>query len=596
MTAETLTRTPVTSPFYRTRGPSNASVMVVGEAFGADEDRHSKPFVGASGQELNRMLTAAGIDPETCIFTNVVNARPERNDFTRFLISNSSAKKLSRFQDVYPNAQLSCGIQSLHELIRMVKPSIIISLGNWALWALTNKARVKTEKGYRKALGIDSMRGSMYRYEHGGLSIPVLPTYHPAAIFRNWSYRHIAIQDLRKVTQFLAGTRPWSDPRTFNWEIAPGPANVRKWVDRVLATADDKIELTLDLETFRGLIHIFGVKHGDSCLCIPFFHIRGQVKNPSTTPVYSRNSHIAIWLQLRRLLTDPRVTLVGQNLVFDAQYLAYWFAYKPKIHFDTMIAQHICFKAERKSLDFMASIYCTFYEYWKDDRKTSIVNESTKLACEYNCKDLEYTHEITTVLCRVLTDLDAWKLFHERIHLTHILLDMMYRGVRMDSRRRITHKIELELEIGRVIEWLEGAIPDNLKPPTSKSGVRWWASSSQLMTLLYDTMKLNPVRDKKTGNRTLAKDAMEILSERYPGFRALFGMIVILRSMNTIHNNLLKKYIDPDGRVRCAYNPVGTKSDRLSSSENVFDRGFNLQNILRTRDPINPFTAIEELT
>ena len=68
-------------------GPCPARIMIVGEAPGADEVKAMQPFVGASGRELDKMLSEAGIIRADCFITNVCKRRPPANDITNFLLS-----------------------------------------------------------------------------------------------------------------------------------------------------------------------------------------------------------------------------------------------------------------------------------------------------------------------------------------------------------------------------------------------------------------------------------------------------------------------------------------------------------------------------
>ena len=65
--------------YGRGSGPPNAKIMVVGEAWGAMEEAKGQPFVGASGEELDKMLHDAGIMRSECFVTNLVNSRPMHN-------------------------------------------------------------------------------------------------------------------------------------------------------------------------------------------------------------------------------------------------------------------------------------------------------------------------------------------------------------------------------------------------------------------------------------------------------------------------------------------------------------------------------------
>lgn len=585
----------VSNLFYGTRGPHDAEIMVIGEAYGENERRYHQALVGASGHEFNKMLTEAKLDPSKILYTNVINEQPDGNNFTKFLISNELAKKskIGGYRGCFPNAQLHIGIQRLYALIAHVKPKMIIVLGNWPLWALTTHGTVKTAKGFKQPTGIGSWRGSMV-YTDPELPfepIPLLPTYHPAAVLRTWKWRHTVVHDLSRAGQYFAGTLPWDDPREFKWLIRPGPKAVREWVDRFLSFPGDMLELDLDLETYAGKIHIFGVRDKESCLCIPFF----DIKNKGTINTYSQMELRAIYTQLRRLLTDPRVYLVGQSIIYDCQYLRHWFCYEPKVSFDTMVAQHICWSTEQKGLDYLASIYCRFYQYWKEERKESINNEDLQQACEYNCLDLEYTYEVWKNLKHLLARLNLEQQFSDRMELFHILLKMMNRGVLIDTSLKDAYHFELMQKAYQLIQWLEGAIPDELKPVGKKGSAPWYRSNQKLQELLYNRLKLKRHYDRKSGNLTTGKETIEKLTELYPSMKPFLNALLLLRSMGVFSSTFLGATLDPDKRARCAYGPAATSTYRLNSTQNVFDRGLNLTNIPRDREAITLFNAGEIL-
>ena len=135
----------------RPDGPSDARIMLVGEAPGADEERIGTPFQGVSGQELNRMLGEAGISRNECFVTNVCRVRPPNNDLSYFIAK--SKKDITHAHREYRGRwclpPVIDGIKLLVKEIEMVKPNVIIPVGNISTWVLTGN------------WGITKWRGSM---------------------------------------------------------------------------------------------------------------------------------------------------------------------------------------------------------------------------------------------------------------------------------------------------------------------------------------------------------------------------------------------------------------------------------------------------
>src|SRR4026207_1079267 len=107
-------------PYVGGEGPLKSKLMVIGEAPGATEEQYGKPFIGATGEMLDSMLSSAGIDRADCYVTNVSKYRPPANDF----------KRLSEVGVNYKEQ-----VENLWKEIRNVKPNCILALGDKALSA-----------------------------------------------------------------------------------------------------------------------------------------------------------------------------------------------------------------------------------------------------------------------------------------------------------------------------------------------------------------------------------------------------------------------------------------------------------------------------
>ncbi len=135
-------------------GPSPATLMLIGEAPGAQEDVRGEPFVGRGGRLLDRLLEEAGIDRADAFVTNVVACRPPGN-------------RAPRVPEVRAHAPW------LDEQIRLVQPAVVCTLGRTALSVFDPKGKVTRVHG--QARGI----------ERRGREILLLPTFHPAAALRS---------------------------------------------------------------------------------------------------------------------------------------------------------------------------------------------------------------------------------------------------------------------------------------------------------------------------------------------------------------------------------------------------------------------------
>ncbi|HLF61485.1 MAG TPA: uracil-DNA glycosylase [Acidimicrobiia bacterium] len=132
-------------------GDPHARLMLVGEAPGKNEDLQGEPFVGAAGKVLDALLEEIGLDRSTVYIANVLKCRPPGN------------------RDPLPNEIDSCK-GYLREQIRLIRPEVVVTLGNFA-----TKLLLSTETG------ITRLRGRVHPWWLGS---SLVPTFHPAAALR----------------------------------------------------------------------------------------------------------------------------------------------------------------------------------------------------------------------------------------------------------------------------------------------------------------------------------------------------------------------------------------------------------------------------
>jgi DNA polymerase len=154
-------------------GNSNARIMFIGEAPGADEDAQGRPFVGRAGKLLDKIITACGLKRSDVFIGNILKCRPPGN------------------RDPRAEEIVSC-FPYLQRQIEIINPEIIVALGAPAARTLLNT---------NKSIG--QLRGQFYEY-YAGLGRPpikLMPTYHTAYLLRNYSHenRQRVWEDMKKV-------------------------------------------------------------------------------------------------------------------------------------------------------------------------------------------------------------------------------------------------------------------------------------------------------------------------------------------------------------------------------------------------------------
>ncbi|MDC1286952.1 uracil-DNA glycosylase [Gammaproteobacteria bacterium] len=152
-------------------GDRKANLLIVGEGPGHDEDIRGEPFVGRSGQLLDRMLAAIGIAREQVYITNIVKCRPPNN------------------RDPKPDEAKQCRVY-LDAQIKLIAPKVILSVGRVSAHNL---------------LGSNLPVGKLIQQIHQlpGTEIPVKVTYHPAYLLRSPAAKATAWQDLKLLHRML---------------------------------------------------------------------------------------------------------------------------------------------------------------------------------------------------------------------------------------------------------------------------------------------------------------------------------------------------------------------------------------------------------
>jgi DNA polymerase len=154
-------------------GDPAAKVVFVGEGPGEEEDKSGRPFVGRAGELLTKMIEAVGWRREDVYICNIVKCRPPRN------------------RDPEPAEVASCEPFLVAQL-RAISPAAIVTLGKPAISALVGRP-----------VAITKMRGRWLEWQ----GIPVMPTYHPAYLLRNYTRetRQAVWDDLRAVRERVEG-------------------------------------------------------------------------------------------------------------------------------------------------------------------------------------------------------------------------------------------------------------------------------------------------------------------------------------------------------------------------------------------------------
>lgn len=370
-------------------GPPNPKMLMIGEAWGADEDTMKMPLVGMSGKEHWRMLgealpnvypdlhaqaaaeiaasnwglawakqrdpwlNAAGIG-----FTNVFNFRPANNDLltlcgTKSEVGNSAYPYTALVKGKYLRPEYFSHLEDLRDKVRMLRPNVCVLMGNTACWALLGMTN------------ITSLRGTTtWSDTH---EVKCLPTFHPASLLYEgmWNRRPIIVADILKAYRESSFPEVRRPRRLIT--INPTLAEITDWMGRVMYGRSSPHYLTIDCETSGGMIDTIGfAANSADGLVIPlgphrvkrgtgYVIIYPERDGKKVTSYWTPVEEYRVWRMIEELLYSP-IPKLFQNGLYDIQYIMKTLRIPNNCLHDTMLAWHALYPELPKSLGFLGSI------------------------------------------------------------------------------------------------------------------------------------------------------------------------------------------------------------------------------------------------
>jgi hypothetical protein len=325
------------------------------EAWGAREALFEHALVGYSGFELSLMLSEIGLAPRVSAhrpseyemiaywkslrdnhgieIANVFNAKPEGNDIKTFFTNRKEGDLTlpPLVTGKFLRPELRFHVETLWERVTALEPNLCVAFGNTACWALLGQTK------------ISALRGTVLRSTR--LGVKVLPTYHPAAVLRQWNLRPIVLTDLEKASREAASPEIKRVPRWLT--VNPTLAEIRQWLNR---PADF---YAVDIENHTKMIDMVGfARSHDDAIVIPFF----DENKPGGSYWPTVIEEMDAWKLLDRALRKP-VPKIFQNGIYDLTHLLRAGLRPTMCEHDTMLLHHALYPEMLKGLGFLGSIY-----------------------------------------------------------------------------------------------------------------------------------------------------------------------------------------------------------------------------------------------
>jgi uracil-DNA glycosylase family 4 len=563
--------------FCATRGNVSAPLCLIGEAPGVDEDREGKPFVGSSGKELDRMAHDAGINTSSgCWMTNTFFLRPPDNDEARI-------EELGIAKQTHED----CLLEQLYEH----KPVIICTLGATPTAFLCPHTLDRRDNETK----ITKWRGSLLQSPKLTWPHYVVPVQHPAHILREWSDRQVAVLCLAKAKEELDYFVSYGKLQALPSRQLLTGASPHDTIDYLREVLLQKGPTSWDIElTGRR------VKNKTHYIAPDMMAFTKSPWDAMSFMLfeYDEVSLVKIWRLVDQILrTKP---IIGQNALSFDWHWAMELGFRPqRQNFnDTLIAHHVLWVELEHKLQFTAMQY-TREPYFKDEGKLWSAKENPSSKARYNAKDAAITHEVWLAIEKELHERKLWDFYEYEIQRNRALLSAELRGYATDPAKILAlHKSvisdietkckEAEALVGKPVASCKKGDSSELTVKKVAVGANCKvgevvniASSKQLIEVLQARGIKVPIK-RGRGTPTVDETALLKIAIDHPQDK-LPTLVLDIRELNKIkgtnidanlHNNILFS----------SYNAAGTITGRLSSAENVFGFGTNLQNIPKHSD------------
>lgn len=490
-------------------GNSSAKLMVLGESPSYKEVEIGKPFVGPSGQELDSILRAVGVNRLSLWISNVC----------KYFVPPSEERKIP-FKVRAERAGISIEncLTELQREINEIRPNVILALGGTALWALTGKQ------------SITDYRGSILF----GMGHKVVPTFHPAhllhqakgAEMKGYWNRQIMILDFKRAVE-ESETRELTLPSRA-LSICRSSAQLADFVNRYRTHTRPAIDIEAGGTCIPVCIGIAFTPHEG--LTIPLWNIDPLFQ---TIPDCEM---VQMWNLLSQLLANNDV--VGQNFKYDQDKIARLGFTIRSLASDTMLKAFTINPELPKSLAFNQSIY-TREPFYKDEGMYKGEFKDLLLGC---ARDACVTKEIDLAMDADIDEMYQREWYENFVMKLHTLyLEIENEGFYIDGSRR-------DELIAKYIRWSEQLAHELFTLAEAYINVN---SPKQVYTLLFEVLKLP--RRAGTGEEEITALLNNASSKLDSRKRRILEIILEKRRVDKTIGNYLMALPDYDGKMKTSY-------------------------------------------
>ena len=530
------------NPYLFYDGPENPSILVIGEAPGKEEDDRGHIFIGRSGTFLRNGLEQLGFDVDNEIgFCNVCACRPPDN--------RTPTKK-----------EMKACTPNLVNTIKSVAPSVkmVLLMGNTPLQAIFGKVGITKIHGITEYIG----------------GVPYIPLYHPAYVLRNegTSVVDTFIADLEKVGRVyeeVNGTRE----KTWDYKVLDAAG-----LEELLPEIEKSDLLAFDTET--NTLDMYSENADMICVSFAFNKATGYVVFLSHPDLHIEPEELRDRVEALKKLFDLPIPKAAQNGMFDIRFLDKVHGIKVRnLKHDTTLMAHLVDENSQRDLTALTTRYNSDMAGYDDvmagemkKANSLMMNIPSDTIKQYAAGDALTTWRIAKRLYKIMTDENLIDLYN------NIVMPALNEYIRMtDSGVKIDEKVSnwLKDEYEKRLEFLENNIytlPLCQEWEKVKGKKVNFASSKQVMELIYEMGKVPIQLGKKTERPTLDDNARKAILElpvnsKYSkAIDAVRGMagIAKVRTLYKMFAAKASSWVRDDGLVHPEFLLHGTVTGRIS--------------------------------
>jgi len=508
-------------------------LAIIGDCPRESDEDTGRPFTGTHGQFLNSVLQQHGILRSACLVANVAD--------TYVNLTPSRGSKVSRPYSRDEYLTLERSKEALVAEIASFKPNAILLLGDLPLQiaGIQHGSSV-----YRGSTFICQETSSPF------YGLKCISSLHPVALFKEFEKLPLFSFDVKRAKE--EAHSPTLTRLDRSYEVDLGAQEI---IFRLDAISDGQL-VSVDIEG--------GVQEGITCIGFATSSTSAFIVAPSS---FASSEQVRILKAVHRVLSSDKIPKVLQNSLYDNFCLSWkWHCPIRNVRHDTMLMSWEQYPELPKGLGTLTSLH-TDVPYYKFERK--IADKRTHH--RYCCTDAAVTFEIAQKIDSSFTD--AQRLHYAfNMQLLPAMMYMEMRGIKYDMEKAKARHAEVrvqQMELqSRIDKYCGFALNVN--------------SPKQMTEALYRRLGFEPQYKKENGRKTssLTADSESLLNLAKTGSSFIYD-ILKWRALDG-QRKQLEVSSDKDGRVRCAYNLVGTETGRLTCYESPTGSGTNLQTIMKS--------------